>query len=688
MNRHHLILILATLLLPLQRASATEPDVVGIIKSDRLRASGHEGPYRFEEAGTLTPAPEGYRPFYISHYGRHGSRYAWNPKTYESICAALDSAAAKGVLTERGKRLYEQYSAFIPGPKADYGQLSTLGWEQHERLAQMMCGSFPEVFEGGGKVSARASTSQRVILSMASFCISLQKCCPQLDIDCRSLATDLHVTQGRAREKTPWLLEEREVQAGLETPDEAWERLLPTDEVLSLLFTDSSFLSERAAQRLFVISLYDLWAGYHNYSDADFLEDLFTPEQIARLWEARNFCDWVSTAHQYVCDMDQIVRDIEQYADLAISGPCEGEAVTVADLRFGHDYVLNGLTRYINVNGKDFTPAWVSDVKYGFQDYDIPMASNLQFVLYRPQSGVEGEVLFKLLFNSREACLPQLTPVDGPYYKWADFKAWTQARRNPATTGPGAAPKLNFGGKTAIVAHRGFWNCEQAGYSENSIASLKAAQQAGFWGSEFDVQMTLDGVVIVNHNDNIKGRRIATHTWDELKGFLLPNGERRPTLDEYLRQGRKSSRTVLVLEFKSQPSKEKEDLLVEKTFAALKAHGLFHPGRVAFISFSRHICEKVAAEAPQFINQYLNGELSPSRLSALGINGWDYMDQIVNRRTGWIEQAHSLGMSTNVWTVNEESAMRKYASEGVDAITTNFPLLTREVLGEEGEYRR
>ena len=678
----YVILILAALTLSLQGAFATEPEVVKIIKSDRLRASGHEGPYRFEEAGTLTPAPDGYEPFYISHYGRHGSRYAWNPQTYESISATLDSAAAKGVLTERGKRLWDDYSAFIPGPKADYGQLSTLGWEQHERLAQMMSESFPEVFARGGKVNARASTSQRVILSMASFCISLQKCRPQLDIDCRSLATDLYVTQGKAQSETPWLLEEREVQAGLETPDEAWERLLPTDEILPVLFTDTSFLPDRAAQRLFVISLYDVWAGYHNYSDADFLEDLFTPEQIARMWEARNFSDWISTARLYVCDMDQIVRDIEQYADRAVGG-----CGSVADLRFGHDYVLNGLTRYLNVNGKDFTPAWTGDVKYGFQDYDIPMASNLQFVLYRP-SGGNGEVLFKLLFNSREAALPQLAAVSGPYYKWADFKAWAEAKRNPVVADTASFPKLNFGGKTAIVAHRGFWNCEQAGFSENSIASLKAAQQAGFWGSEFDVQMTADGVVIVNHNNDIEGLRIADHTWDELKGFLLPNGERRPTLDEYLRQGRRSARTVLVLEFKSQPSEELEDRMVEKTFAALRAHGLFRPDRVAFISFSRHICEKVAAEAPRFMNQYLNGELSPSRLAALGINGWDYMDLIVNLRGGWIEKAHKLGMSTNVWTVNKESAMEKFAAKGIDAITTNFPLVAREVLGPDREYRR
>ena len=678
MKKFRFLLVVA-ILAPLSVSYAVEPEVVRTVKSDRLRASGHEGPYRFEDAAALTPAPEGYKPFYISHYGRHGSRYAWNKKTYESISAALDSAASRGVLTPRGQRLYDDYTAFAPVPTADFGQLTPLGWEQQERLGKEMYDNFPEVFPDGGKVFARSSTSQRVIVSMTSFCLSLQKCQPSLDIDCRSLVTDHRVTQCRASVVTPWLEQEREVLSGLESQQDLWERLLPTDELLSLLFTDSSFFADREAQRLFIISLYDLWSGYHNYSDLDFLEDLFTPDQIARMWECRNFADWKSTATQYICDVDQLVQDIEKYADEAIAGG--GNA---ADLRFGHDFVLNGFIRYINLDGRDRTPAFGGDVKLSFQDYDVPMACNIQFVLYRGES---GDVLFKVMYNGREATLPQLTAVQGPYYRWSDFKAWAAARRAPVELNTSGFPKADFGGKTAIVAHRGFWNCEDAGFSENSIASLAAAQKAGFWGSEFDVQMTSDGVVIVNHNDNIKGLRIATHTWDELKGFLLPNGERRPTLDEYLAQGKKCPKTMLVLEFKSQPTPEKEDIMVEKVFAALKAHGLYKPNRVAFISFSRHICEKVAAQAPQFVNQYLNGELSPARLAALGINGWDYMDLVVNRRADWVDAAHDLGMTTNVWTVNKEKEMRKFASEGVDAITTNFPLIAREVLGGN-EYRK
>ena len=50
----------------------------------------------------LTPAPAGYKPFYISHYGRHGSRYMTDNKYYIRSIAMLDSAAKAGLLTPKG----------------------------------------------------------------------------------------------------------------------------------------------------------------------------------------------------------------------------------------------------------------------------------------------------------------------------------------------------------------------------------------------------------------------------------------------------------------------------------------------------------------------------------------------------------------------------------------------------------
>ena len=88
--------------------------------------------------------------------------------------------------------------------------------------------------------------------------------------------------------------------------------------------------------------------------------------------------------------------------------------------------------------------------------------------------------------------------------------------------------------RTSIVAHRGFWNCEEAGYARNSVAALKCAQDNHFWGSEFDVNMTADSVLIVFHDSFIDGKRIEDYPYSEFADFKLANGECIPTIDQYL----------------------------------------------------------------------------------------------------------------------------------------------------------
>ena len=145
-----------------------------------------------------------------------------------------------------------------------------------------------------------------------------------------------------------------------------------------------------------------------------------------------------------------------------------------------------------------------------------------------------------------------------------------------------------------IVAHRGYWNCEGAGYAKNSLAALKCAQEAGFWGSEFDVNMTSDSVLLVFHDSKIDGKKIEKHPYEDFKYYRLKNGEPIPTLDQYLEQGKKHPETVLVYELKKHSSKEIENTFVDLSIEKLKEHDLLDPSKVIFISFSYHICRTLA----------------------------------------------------------------------------------------------
>ena len=234
--------------------------------------------------------------------------------------------------------------------------------------------------------------------------------------------------------------------------------------------------------------------------------------------------------------------------------------------------------------------------------------------------------------------------------------------------------------KIAVVAHTGFWKCEQGGETSNSIASLTAAQDNAFWGSECDINLTADDVIVVAHGPKFKGMLLRENTYaDSLKLLTLKNGEPVPTLDQYLDQLVKA-KTVLVLELKKQLNEERENLMTDKAIEALKAHGVYDPKRVIFISFSHFICQKIAKEHPAFTNQYLSGDIAPADLKKEGINGIDYNYKVLHEHPEWIKEAQDLGMSVNVWTIDDEEKISEMIGLGVDQITTNEPLLTRELI--------
>lgn len=70
--------------------------------------------------------------------------------------------------------------------------------------------------------------------------------------------------------------------------------------------------------------------------------------------------------------------------------------------------------------------------------------------------------------------------------------------------------------QTQVIAHRGFWKTNPT-TAENSIAALKNAQQLKVYGSEFDVRMTKDGVLVINHDEHINGVEIAATDFKSLK---------------------------------------------------------------------------------------------------------------------------------------------------------------------------
>ena len=229
--------------------------------------------------------------------------------------------------------------------------------------------------------------------------------------------------------------------------------------------------------------------------------------------------------------------------------------------------------------------------------------------------------------------------------------------------------------QTQVIAHRGFWKTE--GSAQNSITALVKAAEAKVYGSEFDVQITSDGKLIVNHDAKFQGFVIAETPFSKLKKIRLSNGERLPTLKKYLKKGKKQD-VQLILEIKSHKSKEVEDQMVVEIVKMVKKMGL--EKQVEYIAFSLNVCEQLAKHTPTSEIAYLNGDIAPAELKKKGINGIDYNQKVLSNHPEWVEEAHRLGMKVNVWTVNKEDMTKKFIDLKVDYITTDQPLEVKELI--------
>ena len=230
--------------------------------------------------------------------------------------------------------------------------------------------------------------------------------------------------------------------------------------------------------------------------------------------------------------------------------------------------------------------------------------------------------------------------------------------------------------QTKVIAHRGYWDIE--GSAQNSIASLQKAQELKIYGSEFDVWMTSDDVLVVNHDATIEGMKIEDTPYAQIKNLRLKNGETLPTLEAYLQQGKKDKRTTLVMEIKPHSSKEKEDKAVAAVVQMVKKTGVSK--HTEYISFSLNICKELVRLDPKAEVAYLNGDLSPQELKALKIPGLDYNISVMKNNKHWITEARKLKMPVNVWTVNNEADMQEMIAAGVDYITTDKPTVVKQLV--------
>ena len=229
--------------------------------------------------------------------------------------------------------------------------------------------------------------------------------------------------------------------------------------------------------------------------------------------------------------------------------------------------------------------------------------------------------------------------------------------------------------QSKIIAHRGFWNTS-CGVPQNSVAALAKAQEHGFYGSEVDIHLSKDKVPVLYHDNTLAGKRINNYLLEELRKHKLLNGERLPTLEEYITQYKTNTDIVPVLELKPQPSVELNKQLVDEVVKLLNKTDV--RADASFISFSVTICLEIKKQLPDAHVEYLNGDKSPKEIKELGLSGIDYHYNKYLENPNLAKEANELGLSTNSWTVNDPKIYYQLQHMGVQFITTDEPLYFKD----------
>jgi len=234
-----------------------------------------------------------------------------------------------------------------------------------------------------------------------------------------------------------------------------------------------------------------------------------------------------------------------------------------------------------------------------------------------------------------------------------------------------------FAQSTKIVAHRGVWKNTKV--PQNSIAALKHAIEQKVWGTEFDVVLAKDDVLVVNHDNDYQGTDIATNDYATLSQKKLANGEKLPTAEEYLREGLKQKHTKMVFEIKpSVLGKERSVHAAELAYNLVKKmKGLKN---TVFISFSYDACLHLKKLDKKVRVQYLGSNKSPIDMYNDGFSEMDLNYNVFKNNPTYIPQAKENKMKINVWTVNKEEDMRYFIAQKVDYITTDEPELLKQIL--------
>lgn len=402
-------------------ASLLQVQPAQMFREDPDRAGVNTHAYEFRDMPS-TPAPKGYRPVYISHYGRHGSRTDWGLSDYTYVIDVLEKADSAGILTPEGDSLLNEARIVAQVHHGADGHLTRLGEEEHRKLAERMYRHYPEVFrKESGLIRVESSVVHRCLVSMANFTGELIRLQPglQFEIDSDEVLMK-YINNGASSEH-------REVSGKMLAPLKKVK--VDTVQVLRRLFTDPEAGRlmagdvDRFQKKIWYVARVARSSGIKDNVYRHLPEDViykwwdyFNREIYIRQGNSVEFGD------ERMKRTEPLVDDIVAKADEALSS-----GRYAADLKFGHDYPLMSLAGYLHLSGVGERVSFDEIPEKWNDPMNIPFAANMQMIFYRSRKS--PDVLVKFVYDDEERTIAELSPVDGVYYRWTDVKDFINARK-------------------------------------------------------------------------------------------------------------------------------------------------------------------------------------------------------------------------------------------------------------------
>ena len=387
----------------------------------------------------LTPAPKGYVPFYMSHYGRHGSRWLISKDSYTSVVEPMQKARKYGKLTAKGEEVLGQLESFVKLPVPNYpaldgkyegaqlrlGDLSSVGERQHHGIGKRMTENFPEIFKAKNvAIDARSTVVIRCILSMVAECEEFMAANPTARIhNDASEALQYYLNAPRTGLVKAMGTKGRDYRKKHATQQQA-------SRLMQVLFNDQQWVSDSLKAGSIMYNLFEIATNMQSHDTDIDMYPLFTNDEIYEQWRIRNigwYLDYgpaPQTGGVMPFSQKNLLRNIIETADTVTQ--------TQATLRFGHEVCVMPLACLLELGNCGIAVDNLDELDKYWRNYRIyPMASNIQLIFYKPKKSLNSQpsslnspdILVKALLNEREVTLP--IPTDQyPYYNWAKLRQY------------------------------------------------------------------------------------------------------------------------------------------------------------------------------------------------------------------------------------------------------------------------